>query len=116
MSQNLLQTLTKSGPIYAVTQLRSGSRQAYGITDHIHRLTMPGYPIPSRDLSNQAIPYADLISLHACKAYYANNAQRATRQQARSCNKPQTQTDPPSSQHTAASYLCFNFEYHAPYT
>ena len=74
MSQNLPQNLTKLGPIYAVTKLRSGSRQVCGIRDHIHRLTMPGYPIPSPDLSNQAIRFADLISLHARKAHYANNA------------------------------------------
>jgi len=72
MSQNLPQTLTELGPIYAVTQLRSGSRQVCGITDHIHRLTIPGYPVPTRDLSNQALPYADLIAIHASKMHYTN--------------------------------------------
>jgi hypothetical protein len=107
---------TNSDKTWPDIQLRSGSRRVCDSTDHIHRLTMPGYPVPTRDLSNQAILYADLISLHACKAHYANNAQRATRKQAHSCNKPQTQTDPPSSQHTAASCLCFNLEPHVPYT
>ena len=72
MSQNLPQTVTKLGPISVVTQLRSGSRQVCGITDHIHRLMIPGYPVPTRDLSNQAFPYADSISSHACKMHYAN--------------------------------------------